>query len=49
VPYDNRAINRRGYHHVAGGKPFHQLAKRWPVDQGAGDLLAEYLYRTAPP
>jgi hypothetical protein len=31
------------YHHVAGDKPLHQLAKLGPVGSGAGDLLAEYL------
>jgi hypothetical protein len=25
VPYDNRAVNRRGYHHVAGASRFISL------------------------
>ena len=37
-------VNRRGYYHVAGGKPFHQLAKLGPVGPGAGDFLAEHLF-----
>ena len=36
-----------GYHHVAGGKPFHQLAKLRPVGRGAGELLP-MLDRLAP-
>jgi hypothetical protein len=42
-----QAVNGRGYHYVAGGKPFHQLAKLRPVGRGAGDFLAEHFFASA--
>jgi hypothetical protein len=39
-----KPVNGRSDHHVAGGKPFHQLAELRPVGRGAGDLLPEHLF-----